>query len=71
MLNSILWIATVTAGVAALAAYVMTGSLLWTFLAYSGSGMSVLFAILIAEMLIDDAPRTTLDESGLIPDQHG
>ncbi len=71
MVSSILWMATVTAGVAALAAYVMSGSVIWALVAYSGSGMSVLFALLIAEMIFGDDQDVALDESGLISDQQG
>ena len=69
MLNSILWMAIVAAGVAALSAYVMTGSFFWTIVAYAGSGMSVLFAILMAEVLFGDEAEVALEESGLVSDQ--
>ncbi len=69
MLNSILWMAIVAAGVAALAAYVMTGSFVWAIAAYAGSGMSVLFAILVAEVLFGDEAEVALEESGLVSDQ--
>ena len=69
MLNSILWMAIVAAGVAALAAYVMTGSFVWAIVAYSGSGMSVLFALLMAEVLFGDEAEVALEESGLVSDQ--
>ena len=56
MLNGILWLAFVTAGVAGLTAVVMTQSLLWGFLAYSGAGMAVLMALLVTEMVFGEAP---------------
>lgn len=71
MLQSILWMAVVTAGVASLAAFVMTGSFLWALVAYSGSGMSVLFALLITELVFGPEPEAALDESGLASENNG
>lgn len=70
MLNSVLWLAFVTAGVASLTAFVITQSILWTFVAYSGAGMAVLVALLITELVFGDAmSEATLDEQAFPGDQ--
>ena len=56
MLNSVLWIGIMTAAVSSVAAYVMTDSLLWGFVAYSGAGMAVLTALLLTELFSGEAP---------------
>ena len=71
MLNSVLWMAMVAAGVAASAAFAITGSFLWAFVAYSGSGMSVLFALLVTEMIFAPKPDLAFDESGLVTEHQG
>ena len=69
MLNSVLWLAVVTAIVCGLAAIVMTQSLLWGFVAYAGAGMAVLFSLLIVEMLFGDARLASeLDDERLSAD---
>ena len=70
MLHGVLWLAFVSAGVAGLTAMVMTQSVLWTFLAYSGAGMAVLAALLIAEMIVADAPAEVVADDAALATGH-
>lgn len=72
MINGILWMAFVTAGVAGLAAMVMTQSFIWAFLTYSGAGMAVLLALLVTEMVFGEGPaEVASDDAGMATTSRG